>query len=143
MFSGQLALTFTAIFTGAAFYINFAEHPARLQLDDASLLKQWRLSYQRGFAMQASLAVISGAFGLIAAWSAGDWHWLLGAILILANWPYTIFIIMPTNNRLNAMTQNDTGAGLRNLVVLWGRQHSVRTALGMAAIMAYFWALNS
>jgi hypothetical protein len=92
--------------------------------------------------MQASGAVISGVLGLIAAWMTRDWRWIVGAVLILANWPYTLLGIMPTNNALKAITESDAGPQSRALIVKWGGLHAVRTALGIAATLAYLWALN-
>jgi hypothetical protein len=138
----QFALVTAALFAGAAFYLSVAEQPARLRLEPAALLAEWIPSYQRGFAMQASLALASALFGLVTFWLSADWRWLIGAVLIFANWPYTVFIILPVNKRLEATAPEEADDGTRILVEKWGRLHAGRTALGLAATAAYMWALS-
>lgn len=142
MLAGHLALTIAALFTGAAFYINFSEQPARLRLDDRALLAQWKPSYKRGFIMQASLAVIGFLLGLAAWWSTSDWRWLAGGLILVANWPYTLLGIMPTNNRLMAAPVDSAGAETRALIEKWGRLQAVRTALGALSAIVFLWALT-
>jgi hypothetical protein len=137
---GLLALIAAAIFTGAALYVNVAEQPARLMLEDRALLAEWKPSYKRGAAMQAPLALVGCLFGLIAWWQTSHGGFLIGAIAIIAPWPWTLIGIKPTNDALLATEPGQAGPQSRALVVKWGALHAVRTVLGALAIFAFLWA---
>jgi hypothetical protein len=143
MLLGHLALIVASVFTGAAFYINFAEQPARLGLDDKALLTEWKPAYKRGFVMQASLALLGFLLGSIAWWQTDGLAFLLGALLMLANWPFTLIAIMPTNNILMATDPAQAGPETRALVVRWGSLHALRTLLGAAATVCFLFALSA
>jgi len=142
MIAGLLALLTAALFTGAAVYINVAEQPARLTLEPRPLLREWKLSYARALPIQAGLVLISTALGLIAFWQSSDWRWLAGALIIFANWPYTLIAIRPCNNTLQAVDEEDASQATTTLIEWWGLLHSVRSLLGTAATLAYLWALS-
>jgi Domain of unknown function (DUF1772) len=126
-------------FFGAAIYINIAEQPARLGLDDGSALVQWRPAYKRGFAMQAPLALVSALLGGVAWSTTNDPLWALGAVIMLANWPYTLLAIMPINRQLEA-TGSGSDPNTRDLLARWGRLHAMRSLLGAAAAAIYVMA---
>src|SRR5262245_24609256 len=104
MLIGALALVLAAAFAGGAIYVSVVEQPSRLLLDDRAMLAQWKPSYERGKVMQASLALISGFLGIAAGALSGRWSWFAGAILIMANWPYTLYVVLPAHNPLNALS---------------------------------------
>ena len=140
MIVGQLALIVAAVFAGAALYVNIAEQPARLELDDRSLLIEWKPAYKRGFAMQAPLAVAGFLLGILAWWQTGVWLWLLGALVLISNWPYTLLGILPANNELMTIGTATAGPYSRQLIKKWATLHAVRTALAFAATLLFLWA---
>ena len=140
MLSAQLALIAATLFAGAALYVSVAEHPARLQLDDRAALTQWKPAYARGAVMQASLAIAGFLLGALAWWQSGRWLWLAGAFLLLANWPYTLICIMPTNHKLKDTNPANAGLQTRTLLQTWGILHMGRTALGVASVAIFLWA---
>jgi hypothetical protein len=140
MLTGALALAFAAAFTGAALYINLVEQPARLALDDGALLSEWRPSDRRGFAMLASLALIAAALALTADFQTQDVRWLIGAIIIIASWPYTFFAMVPMNNRILTLSAAESGAA-RELVRTWGLLEYGQTAIGLVSCGVFLLAL--
>ena len=140
---GLLALIAAAIFFGAACYVNVAEQPARLLLDNRALLSEWKPSYKRGAAMQAPLALVGFVLGLIAWWQTSHAAFLVGAVAIVAPWPWTLVAIKPVNDALLASAIETADARSRALIRKWGGLHAVRTALGAIATIAFFWACLS
>jgi hypothetical protein len=143
MFAGHLALIVAALFSGAAIYVNLVEQPARLGLDEQALLAEWKSSYKRGFAMQAPLALVGFALGLAAGWQTRELRFLVGALAMLANWPWTILRINPTNSLLMSLEPMAATGQARALIGKWNQLHAVRTAFGFAATVAFFWGCVS
>jgi hypothetical protein len=143
MIFGLLALIAAAIFTGAALYVNVAEQPARLLLDDRALLTEWKPSYKRGAAMQAPLALVGFLLGLIAWWQVSHPGFLVGAIAMIAPWPWTLIGIKPTNDALLATEPDKAGPQTRALVVKWGALHGARTVVSALATVTFLWACMS
>ena len=66
--------------------------------------------------MQAPLALLGSVLGLSAWRQTDDWRWLLGAVVLVSNWPYTFFAIVPINNQLKAI--NSAGAGSKSRMLI-------------------------
>ena len=102
-----------------------------------------RATCKRGFAIQATLAILGFLLGLIAWWQSGQFLWLIGAVLMIANWPYTLLGIMPTNSRLLAIDPKNSDPSSRALIERWGWLHAGRSALGASATLIFLAALHA
>jgi hypothetical protein len=140
MIPQAFALVFAAAFAGAAFYVNWVEQPARLALDEEALLKEWGPSDSRGVALLAALAVIAAISGFVSYFESQDVRWAVGALIIIASWPYTYFVMEPLNNQILSLRGRDVAAA-RALVRQWGVVESGLTAIGVAAVIIFLWAL--
>jgi hypothetical protein len=90
--------------------------------------------------VQAPLALLGCLLGLIAWWQTSQPGFLVGAIAMIAPWPWTLIAIKPTKDALLATEPDQAGPQIRALVVKWGALHGVRTALGALATLAFLWA---
>ena len=141
MIAAYITLMLAGMFTGAAFYINFAEQPARLALDDRALLTEWKLAYRRGYAMQATLVAVGFLFGIWAWHLTSKVAFLAGALILFANLPWTLLVMLPINKRLQATLGDDASAETRALLQRWNYLHGVRTLLGLLATLELLWGI--
>ena len=139
MIWGTLALAFAAAFTGASFYVNWVEQPARLKLDDAALLSEWGPSDSRGVALLVGLALLAAIAGFIAYFDTQDVRWAIGAVLMILSWPYAFFVMSPLDNQIRSLRGSDVAAA-RALVRQWGLVESGLTAIGAVAALIFIWA---
>jgi hypothetical protein len=131
-----MATLCSALFAGAAVYINVVEHPARMSCGVEAAVREWAPSYQRATWMQAPLAAM-GSICAILAWFAGSsLLWLVGGLSLGLAVPFTLVVIMPTNRRLLAGIASNAGE-LAGLLDRWNRLHAVRSALSVASLVLF------
>lgn len=125
------------IFAGAAIYINFVEHPARMSCGARIAATVWAPSYKRATVMQAPLAIVSFIAGVSAWLLGGGIMWFAGALLIGSVVPFTFIAIMPTNHQLLDPGRDLASTETRVLLVKWNRLHAVRSVLSLLALVVY------
>jgi hypothetical protein len=134
----QLIATLSAgLFAGAAIYITFVEHPARMKCGTGIAVTEFAPSYKRATMMQAPLAAVGFLSGT-AAWLIGA-HllWSAGGVLLGAVIPLTLIVIAPTNRQLLDPALDKDSPFAQWLLARWGRMHAIRTGLSVAAFLMF------
>jgi hypothetical protein len=135
MWFAPAAILATSLFTGAAIYVSLVEHPARMACPIEVAIAQWRPSYRRATVMQASLAVVGTLAGIGAGIGGAGPVWVIAGFVLSAVVPFTLFVMWPTNKKLedpNLDRSSDTAIAL---LARWGNLHAVRSALGLIALV--------
>lgn len=95
------------------------------------------VSYHKATVMQASLALL-GLVSAVAAWASGSGvGWLIGGLLLGSVIPFTLLVIMPTNNQLVHPGLDKSSESTRQLLIHWGKLHAVRSVLSVVALVIF------
>lgn len=130
-----IATLCTAIFAGAAIYINLVEHPARIECGTAAAVREWRPSYRRATVMQASLALVA-VLSSLGAWLLDrELVVLLAGICIGFVIPFTLIKIYPTNRQLEDPKLDLGSLSSATLLATWNRLHAVRSGASIVALV--------
>jgi len=141
MFFEALAVLCAGLFAGAAVYITFVEHPARLECGTELAVTEFGPSYRRATLMQASLAAVGLITAVIALTQCRGTAVLAGGAVLGLVIPFTLVVILPTNTRLQDSALDRRSAEAAALLARWGRLHAVRSGLGALAFGVLVWHL--
>ena len=134
-----VAVLSCSLFTGAAIYIRFVEHPARMQCGVEIAATEFAPSYRRATVMQATCAAV-GLVSSLAAWLAGATVWCpIAGVLLGLVIPFTLIVILPTNKRLLSPALDRGSAEAERLLAHWGRLHAVRSVLSGLALLLFLY----
>lgn len=136
-----VAVLACSLFTGAALYITFVEHPARMECGIELAATEFPPSYRRATIMQATLAAL-GLLSSMAAWLAGATFWWLAAGALLGSViPFTLIVILPTNKQLLDSALDKRSAHAGQLLARWGVLHAVRSLLSAGSLLLFVYLL--
>jgi uncharacterized membrane protein len=136
----SLATLCSGLFAGAALYVSFVEHPARMLCGTTLAITEFAPSYNRATVMQVSLAAL-GTLAAVAAWRMGaSVLWLAGGLLLGAVIPFTLIVILPTNKRLLDPSLDKDSKLAEQLLQRWAMLHAVRSALSLASFLAFLFS---
>jgi hypothetical protein len=138
-----LATLCAGLFAGAAIYISFVEHPARLECGTELAATEFGPSYRRAAVLQASLAAVGLLSALVAWWQGREPAVLIGGLLLGSVIPFTLVVVLPTNKRLLDPTLDRSSAEAAALLLRWGRLHAVRTGMSGVAFLVLLWCLGA
>ena len=136
-----IAVLACALFSGAAVYISFVEHPARMECGTEIATAEFRPSYRRATIMQATLAAL-GLLSSVAAWLKGaPMWWLAGGLLLGGVIPFTLIAILPTNKQLMNARLSLESTQATTLLTRWAKLHAVRSVLSTLALLLFVYLL--
>ena len=138
-----VAVLACSLFAGAAVYLSLVEQPARMECGVELAATEFPPSYRRASVMQAVLAAV-GLLSSIAAWLAGAIFWwaiagaLLGSVI-----PFTLIVILPTNQLLLSPTLDRQSPETERLLAHWSKLHAIRDVLSVLALLLFLYLLIS
>ena len=97
----------SGIFAGAAAYVSVVEQRAREAADPAVSLAAFKIIFHKAAKFQIPLLVVTVVCSTGVAVMTNQWLWLIGSGAMVFIVPFTIFVLMPLNNRLLAATDTD------------------------------------
>ena len=130
-------LTIMAMIFGYGAACTTVSYPAMMASPRKTAVEYFKPFFHKSAHLQLGLSLSVVAISLAISLLSGNWWWLGGAVFLQLTGPYTIFILMPVNNRIMAEGADMHSEQMTKDLGSWGRLHFPRT-LNAGAIFVLF-----
>jgi Domain of unknown function (DUF1772) len=134
-----VAVLACGLFAGAAIYVSLAEHPARMECGVELAATEFAPSYRRASILQAILAAVGLVSSIVAFVGGATFWWIVAGALLGSVIPFTLIVILPTNQLLLGPGLDRRSAETERLLARWGILHAVRSVVSGLALLLFLY----
>lgn len=121
---------------GIALTATVIVHPILVMAKKETAIEVFKPFFDKTHIWVLVLSIVITILALIYSIMTGNWWWFGVSMLMHLNGPYTIFFMMPLNNRLMAKDVNPLSEQTATDIQKWGELHLVRTILNGIIFLA-------
>lgn len=130
-------LTLMAMIFGYGFSASAVSFPAMMASSRETAVGYFNPFFHKSAHLQLGLSLAVIPLSLAVSYLTGNWWWLIGSIVLQISGPYTIFVLMPVNNRIMADGADIHSEQMSKDLGSWGRLHFPRTVIAAAIFILF------
>ncbi|PHR57682.1 MAG: hypothetical protein COA43_11745 [Robiginitomaculum sp.] len=120
---------------GIAVCSSLIVHPSLLAVPRQSAVDMFRPFFHKSAHYQLILSLVVLGGSLLISIVSQNWWWFGGAVFLQTSGPYTLKILMPTNNRIMAEGADVNSEAMTHDLIAWGRLHAPRTIISAITLL--------
>ncbi len=114
---------------GVALTSSIIVHPIIVHATRKTAIEIFKPFFDKTHKAVLYLSIAVSILALVFSYLSGNWWWFGITLIMHLNGPYTIFFMMPLNNRLMAADVDPNSDQVATDIQQWGKLHSIRTIL--------------
>lgn len=126
-----------AVIFGYGMSATLVSHPAMMAGTRETAVGYFKPFFEKSAHLQLVLSIAVLLLSLIISFLSGNWWWFAGSAILQLSGPYTIFVLMPVNNRIMDENADIHADQMTRDLGSWGQLHLPRTLMAGAIFILF------
>lgn len=122
---------------GVALTSSIIVHPILKIVSRPAAIEVFKPFFNKTHSTVITMSIVVSVLALILSYTTGNWWWFGVSLFMHLNGPYTLFFMMPTNNRLMEEGLDPDSEQTKEDLLSWGGLHAVRTIWNGLIFLAF------